>query len=238
MHFPASEEAAERIRMMGEKESSIHMVGGTSMDELGQTNVDNIDFAIDLQEKYGVGDVQKLSQNNYLVVIQHPVTTEYGQNFKHIQETVSAIKAINMSVIWIMPNMDAGSDGVSKGIRQFRELDKPDFVHFFKSLSIEHYGPLLKNAACIVGNSSSGIRESAFLGTPSVNIGTRQNGRERGCNVIDVGYDAHEIVNAIKLQLNHGRYDPSHLYGDGLSSSRIVNALRHAELDIQKTITY
>ena len=90
--------------------------------------------------------------------------------------------------------MDAGSDEINKGIRMFREKCSPDYIHFFKSLPIELYAPLLKNAGCILGNSSSGIRESAFLGTPSVNIGSRQHGRERGKNVVDVGYDNSEIV--------------------------------------------
>ena len=94
--------------------------------------------------------------------------------------------------------MDAGANSINKAVRRFREVDNPKNIHFFKSLPIEFYAPLLKNAACILGNSSSGIRESAFLGTPTVNIGTRQNGRERGKNVVDVAYETAAIVSKAK----------------------------------------
>ena len=238
IHFPASTDAARRIEMMGEDSSQVHMVGGTSMDILRMLDLNDLSYFSKLQKNFGVGAIQKLKKNNYLVVIQHPVTTEYEDNFIHIQETIEAIKEISMPVIWIMPNMDAGSDGINKGIRQFREHEAPDFVHFFKSLSIEHYGPLLNNAACILGNSSSGIRESSYLGTPSVNIGTRQNGRERSKNVIDVDYNKSDIINAVASQIEHGRYKPDYIYGDGMASSKIVNVLRNCDLGKQKTITY
>ena len=134
--------------------------------------------------------------------------------------------------------MDAGSDGVSKGIRVYREKMNPAFVHFFKSLPIELYAPLLNNARCIVGNSSSGIREAALLGVPSINIGTRQTGRERCDNVIDVEYDTEKIKDAIKRQLAHGRYTPNYLYGDGNSGEKIVQKLKEFNFTIQKKITY
>jgi UDP-hydrolysing UDP-N-acetyl-D-glucosamine 2-epimerase len=238
IHFPASAEAGKRIEMMGENSDHIHVVGGTSMDMLRGLDLDNLAPFSDLQRDFGMGAIQNLTKNGYLVLIQHPVTTEYEDNFKHIQETIEAVKEIAMPVMWIMPNMDAGSDGINKGIRQFREREHPQFVHFFKSLPIEYYAPLLNNAACILGNSSSGIRESEYLGTPAVNIGTRQHGRERGNNVIDVGYSRAEIVDTVKIQIKHGKYKSDYLYGDGYASSKIVNILQSCELVRQKTITY
>jgi UDP-N-acetylglucosamine 2-epimerase len=134
--------------------------------------------------------------------------------------------------------MDAGSDGLSKGIRIFRENRHPEHIHFFKSLPIELYGPLLRNAGCLVGNSSSGIREAGFLGTPTVNIGTRQQGRARGANVVDVPYDREAIKRAIERQMNHGPFEVSDIYGDGDAASKIVDVLAGFEANIQKQIAY
>lgn len=238
IHFPASKEAACRIERMGENKSNIHTVGGTSLDIIRELDLHDLEPIMNFQHDYGMGEFVELKQNEYLVMIQHPVTTEYEKNLEHINESIAALEELKMPTIWIMPNMDAGSDGINKGIRRFRENKRPNYIHFFKSLAIEHYAPLLNNAACILGNSSSGIRESAFLGTPSVNIGTRQNGRERGKNVIDVGYERKEIIQAVKKQIAHGRYEPDHLYGDGYASSKIVDVLRTCSITLQKTITY
>jgi UDP-N-acetylglucosamine 2-epimerase len=90
----------------------------------------------------------------------------------------------------------------------------------------------------MLGNSSSGIRESAFLGTPTVNIGSRQHGRQRGKNVVDVPYDRSEICKAVKGQIAHGRYDSDHVYGDGFAAEKIVGTLRTHEFRIQKTVAY
>ncbi len=237
IHFPATEEAAHRIEKMGEDPAIIFPVGATSLDMLADLALQDIGVLEKLQEDQGVGNVVSLS-TRYLVVIQHPVTTEYAANLKHINETIAAIQDLKINTIWIWPNMDAGSDGISKGIRMFREQEETDYIHFFKSLTIEHYAPLLRNASCILGNSSSGIREAAFLGTPCVNIGTRQNGRERCPNVIDVDYNKDEILDAVKRQLAHGRYEPNHKYGDGKAGEKIISILKDFEFTIQKKITY
>lgn len=238
MHFPASREAAQRIERMGEDSATIFPVGGTSMDAIRELDLDNLEPVRTYQREYGMGAMIDLVPGQYLVLIQHPVTTEYEKNLAHVRETIKALEVLKMPTVWILPNMDAGSDGINKGIRQFREAQHPDYIHFFKSLPIECYAPLMKNAACILGNSSSGIRESAFLGTPSVNIGTRQHGRERGHNVMDVGYAHKEIVEVVRKQVDHGRYAPDHVYGDGFAADKIVKVLRSAELVVQKTITY
>jgi UDP-hydrolysing UDP-N-acetyl-D-glucosamine 2-epimerase len=238
LHFPASREAAKRIERMGEDPSTVFAVGGTSMDAIRELDLDNLDPVRKYQRDFGMGPMIELLPGKYLVLIQHPVTTEYDENLIHVQETIDALETLNMPTVWILPNMDAGSDGINKAIRQFRETRRPDYIHFFKSLPIEYYAPLLKNAACLIGNSSSGIRESAFLGTPTVNIGSRQHGRERGHNVIDVGYDSREISHAVKRQIDNGPYDPDHLYGDGFAAEKIVNVLCSYKFTLQKTITY
>lgn len=238
VHFPASMEASSRIERMGEERSRITMVGGTSMDVIRQLDLDDLDSVRIYQQGYGMGELIDLVPREYLVLIQHPVTTEYGENIEHLHETIASLEELRMPTVWVMPNMDAGSDEINKGIRLLREKKRPDYIHFFKSLPIEYYAVLLKNAGCILGNSSSGIREAAFLGAPSVNIGTRQHGRERGKNVVDVGYVKEEIVQAVRRQLAHGHYEPDYLYGDGFASEKIVNVLRTQQFSIQKTNAY
>jgi UDP-hydrolysing UDP-N-acetyl-D-glucosamine 2-epimerase len=171
-------------------------------------------------------------------VIQHPVTTEYEDSGHCVQETLHAINDLNMPALWLWPNMDAGTDDISKVIRSFREKYEPKHIHFFKNFAFEDYARLLNNSACLVGNSSSGIRESAFLGVPAVNIGTRQNFRERGTNVIDVSYDRNEIRQAIDRQVAHGKYPADHLYGDGNSGKKIAEVLAQCNIGVQKKMTY
>lgn len=237
LHFPATRDSAERIKKLGEDPSTIFHIGCTSLDIIAKVDIDNLKPLMLLQKKSGVGPVVDLKRP-YLVVIQHPVTTEYEKNHSNVKETIEAIKELQMNTVWIWPNMDAGSDGISKGIRMFRENSKPDFIHFFKSLPIEYFAPLLNNAACILGNSSSGIRESAFLGIASVNIGTRQSGRERSKNIIDVGYDRIQVIKAVKKQLEHGPYQMDPIYGDGNACRRLIEVLKTFEFNIQKKIWF
>jgi UDP-hydrolysing UDP-N-acetyl-D-glucosamine 2-epimerase len=237
LHFPATREAADRLVRMGEDPATVFPVGCTSLDVIAALDLADLRGVTASQDTGGVGARVDLSQP-YLVVIQHPVTTEYDRNLAHVQETIEAVEALQMPTVWVWPNMDAGSDGISKGLRVYRETRHPERVHFFKSLTIEHYAPLLRNASCILGNSSSGIRESAFLGTPCVNIGSRQAGRERARNVMDVGYDRREIAEAVRRQLAHGRYEPDHVYGDGQAGAKVVEVLRTFQFNLQKQIAY
>jgi UDP-N-acetylglucosamine 2-epimerase len=134
--------------------------------------------------------------------------------------------------------VDAGSDGTSKGIRMFREKENPEHFHFFRNMFPEDFLRLLNGSAAIVGNSSVAIRECSFLGVPAVNVGTRQQGRERGRNVIDVDHDRRAICAAIRHHIAGGRSQPDHLYGDGHAGTRIADALATTELQIEKRLTY
>lgn len=238
IHFPASKNAADRIIKMGEDPKSVCVVGSSSMDVLRSIDLDDLTKINNYQKDFGFGSFVEIIKKNYIIVIQHPVTTEYEKNSFYISEIIKALVDIDLPTIWIMPNMDAGSDGINKVIRQFRDSKQSLKTHFFKSIPIEIYGPLLNNALCIVGNSSSGIREAAFLGVPSVNIGTRQNGRERGINVLDVPNSSKKIVDAIKKQSIQKKYPPDYLYGDGYSAQKIVNFLKISNFKNQKTNTY
>jgi UDP-N-acetylglucosamine 2-epimerase len=195
-----------------------------------------LDF--DPVEKYGgVGAPVDVS-NGYLVVMQHPVTTEYALARQHVVETLHTIRETRLPALWFWPNVDAGADGTSSGIRMFRETEHPDNIRFFKNMVPSDFLRLLYNAKCLVGNSSVGIRECSFLGVPVVNIGSRQAGRDRGANVIDVSYNREDIDHAIRHHLGNGRYGRDPLYGDGKAGERIAQCLDTVEPRIEKRLTY
>jgi UDP-N-acetylglucosamine 2-epimerase len=148
------------------------------------------------------------------------------------------VKDFGLPVLWFWPNPDAGSDGTSKGIRVFREKENPKNFHLFRNMLPEDFLRLLCGATAIVGNSSVAIRECSYLGVPAVNIGTRQQGRERGRNVIDVGHDRRDIADAIATHIRRGKPERDLLYGDGKAGARIADCLSRAELTIEKRLTY
>jgi UDP-N-acetylglucosamine 2-epimerase len=170
--------------------------------------------------------------------MQHPVTTEYEDALYQVNQTLSAVEELGYPTFWFWPNVDAGSDRISKGIRHFRETHEIPYIYFFKNLAPEDFLRLLIGAKCIVGNSSVSIREASFMGVPAVNIGNRQNGRDRGPNVIDTGYSASEILEAIQKHLNNGQYPASNLYGDGKAGVRIANILATVPLEVDKRLVY
>jgi UDP-hydrolysing UDP-N-acetyl-D-glucosamine 2-epimerase len=237
LHFPSTERAAERVRKLGEPPENIFNVGTPSLDVISNIDLDDIEtIEADLRDK-GVGADIHL-RDDYLLVIQHPITTEYNHNRRYIDETIEAIDDLKRPTVWLWPNMDAGSDAVSKGIRVYREQNDQDFIRFFTSLPLEQYAVVLNNASCIIGNSSSGIRESAYLGVPSVNIGNRQNGRQRADNVADVPHDSDAIKKTIRNQMEHGPYQSSAIYGNGNSGKKIADTLAEFDFKIQKQIAY
>lgn len=237
LHFVATEKARERLIRMGENPSTVFVTGCPSID-LAAEVIRNPKLDFDPFEKYGgVGEAFDYS-GGYLVVLQHPVTTEYELARQHVTETLFAVNAVGTPTFWFWPNVDAGSDGTSRGIRAFREIEKPKKIHFFKNMAPEDFLKLVYNAKCIVGNSSVAIRECAFMGVPAVNVGTRQIGRERGKNVIDVDYDRRQIRQAIERQLSNGCYPPKPLYGDGKAGERIAELLAKERLSVEKRLAY
>ena len=186
----------------------------------------------------GVGSPIDLSKP-FVIVSQHPVTTEYGEGERQITATLSAVRQCKLPAIVLWPNADAGSEDIARGIRKWREHGAAENMHFFKNLPIETYVRLMRRVTCLIGNSSSGIREGAFIGTPVVNIGSRQTARERGDNVIDVEHEEQAIVDAIKRQHAHGRYPMQDIYGDGTAGTKIADVLAGlGPVQVQKLITY
>ena len=182
-----------------------------------------------LKDLGGVGADFKLD-NDYLIVMQHPVTTEYGRAAFQIKETLKAITKLKIKTMWFWPNIDAGSNEISKELRQFREKNpSQSYIHFFTSIPPEDFLVLLNNSLVIIGNSSVGIREAGFLGVPNITIGSRQSGRERSENTIEVDYKSSEIELAISKFKNFFRFERSNIYGDGVSGKKISDILEVAE---------
>lgn len=228
MHFVASDLSRQRVISMGENPDYVFNYGCPSMDVLLQ---DDLSISNEIMASYlGAGQPVDWSKP-YILMVQHPVTTSYGQGFAEVSASLEALNRfpdIQKVVLW--PNVDAGSDDVSKGIRHFRERHFNAPIYYHKNFSPEDYARVLNNAICCVGNSSSFIREGAFLGVPAVLVGDRQLGREHGPNVVFADYDTDMIARRIGEQLEAGRYPHSPLFGRGDAGARIAEALAAVDL--------
>lgn len=236
-HFVASKGAYERVIRLGENPDLVFNTGCPSID-LANIVLLQSDLGFNPIEKYGgVGGNPDISKG-YWVVMQHPVTTEVRDSRHHIEETLEAMRILEEPVFWFWPNVDAGADGTSTGIRSFREKYPLNNFHFFKNMDPLDFLTLLYNSKGLIGNSSVGIRECAYLGVPVINIGSRQNQRERGNNVWDVGYRKEEIREAIDSISSSPRPETSNLYGGGDAGEKISDLLATLPLTFHKTITF
>ena len=238
IHFPASPDAKARIIKLGEPEDTVHLVGCPRIDLVADVLKYDVGPLRDNLFAGGVGADLDLEQP-FVLVSQHPVTTEYGEGEKQISETLQAVRNVGLPAIVLWPNSDAGSEDVARGIRKWREQGLDEKMHFFRNLPVDTYIRLMRRTACLVGNSSSGIREGAYIGTPVVNIGSRQAGRERGRNVIDSAPDCGSVANAIRQQTENGRHGMDPIYGDGHAGKRIADVLAGlTQINVQKRITF
>ena len=235
IHLPATEKSAERIIKMGEDPSNVFVVGAPGLDSILNENL--IEPA-ELSKKYNLDLTQPI-----FIVVQHPVTTEVRAAHEHIRETLEAIVELRYQTILIYPNADAGGRGMIKVIKEY---EKYLFIKTFKSIPHKEYISLMKMATVMGGNSSSGIVEAPSFGLPVINIGSRQEGRERAENVVDVDYDKEQIKAAIKKALGDENFKEKvsnckSPYGDGKAWVRIVDILSRIKIDkklLQKRLTY
>jgi UDP-hydrolysing UDP-N-acetyl-D-glucosamine 2-epimerase len=237
IHFVTSEDAKQRVERMGEDSGYVFNTGCPSID-IAADVLKTSGLGFDPIEKYGGVGGKFLSSEDYLVVMQHPVTTEYDAAKRDVLKTLRVVDALGIPTFWFWPNVDAGADGTSNGIRSYRENNNPKNIHFFKNMEPFDFLKLLVHSKCLIGNSSVGIRECSYLGVPVVNIGTRQNRRLRGENVIDVAYEEDAIKAAIETQLANPKNTKSMVYGNGDSGKKIADILATVDLRFHKTITY
>ena len=233
-HFPSTQRSAEYIVRMGEDPASVLTVGCPSSDIAREFDPT---LAPEILNGRGGGaeiDVTKPFQ----LVIFHPTTTEYGGEKRQIEELLLALNEIRRPTAMLWPNIDAGSNHVSKAIRRFRDRHKPDWLRTLINLPPEEYLKVLANASCAIGNSSSFVRDASYFGTPIVLVGNRQQGRETDKHVARVKPISSQIVEAAHKQLAHGRYEPSTLYGEGRVSELIAEALANLSPYTQKRLNY
>ncbi len=235
IHLPATEKSAERIIKMGEDPSNVFVVGAPGLDSILNENL--IEPA-ELSKKYNLDLTQPI-----FIVVQHPVTTEVRAAHEHIRETLEAIVELRYQTILIYPNADAGGRGMIKVIKEY---EKYLFINVFKNIPHIEYISLMKMATAMVGNSSSGIVEAPSFGLPVINIGSRQDGRERAENVMDVGYDRAEIISAIKKACYDEGFKEKvkkckNPYGDGKAGTRITDTISKIKINkrlLQKKLAY
>ena len=236
IHFPASVQARDRIIKLGEDPETVHMVGCPRVDLVAEILREREDLGVDLFEA-GVGSKFDLSEP-FVLISQHPVTTEYGEGESQITATLEAVREVDIPALILWPNADAGSDDIARGMRKWRERGLAERMHFFKNLPITTYVRIMKQAACLVGNSSSGIREGAFIGTPVIDLGTRQRNREHATNVIHTAHDCSAIAEALQRQLTHGAYPSEPIYGNGNAGQAVADILASQQVQVQKQMTF
>jgi UDP-hydrolysing UDP-N-acetyl-D-glucosamine 2-epimerase len=224
LHFPATEEYARRIMQLGEEPWRITVAGEPSLDQLATMRFLSRE---ELESRFSL----RLDQP-FVMVTFHPVTLEYEEAGNQIAELLAAIEAGRVSAVFTMPNADTGNHIIREKIQQF--VAEHETARLVDNFGIHAYFSMMKLAAALVGNSSSGIVEGASFELPAVNIGTRQDGRTRARNIIDVGYRRDQILNGMSKALSpefreslRGLVNP---YGTGNASRIITDRLRSVEL--------
>lgn len=227
LHLVATASSAHRLHRMGESPEAVVVTGCPSLDiareslDLGSAEVAEVIL------RTAVGS-DRVLRDEYIVVLNHPETETHEQSFDHMQMLLDVVERTGKQVIVFWPNVDAGSDGTSKAVRIFRESGRDANFVFVKNLEGHLFLALLRGGLALVGNSSVGVREASYLGVPVVNIGDRQQGRERADNVVDVPWNADAIASAVTRQIAHGPYLRSDLYGDGFAGERIARRIAEA----------
>jgi UDP-hydrolysing UDP-N-acetyl-D-glucosamine 2-epimerase len=231
IHFVTNEDAQRRVLAMGEDPQYVFNTGSLDVEVASHVEAAITNETIN---RYGVGHEVDVTRP-FVMVIQHPVTTE-RENRRHLEETLKAVTALAMPTIWIWPNPDAGTGEMAGHLRHFRENagQAADRMRFITDLPVNEFIALLKAAACLIGNSSAGIKECSYLGTPVVNIGARQQGRLHAANVEHVTDESDRILAAVQQQVAHGRYASSNIYYRPAASQAIVDLLARLELYTQK----
>ncbi len=221
-HFAANEDAKNRLIKMGEFPDKVFNVGCPSIDAI--LNVENDDKIL---EKYSL-------KKDFFIMLQHPVTTEIDKSEYQIRISLDALVESNVDALIILPNNDAGFSQIINSIKNSN-------LKHVETLSLKDYVNLLKRSRGLIGNSSSGIHETATFNIPTINIGSRQQGRLRSNNVFDVNHDKEEILKAINKCLKIKNKVYKKIYGDGNSAEKIVDLLKKIDISneiIQKQISY
>ena len=232
LHFAANKDAYNRLISLGEEKFRVHNVGAPQLDEIKHGQFSSKKY---LEKKYNI----KLDKK-FILTVFHPVTEEVKNLDSQVEVLIGSLKRIKLKKIWICPNNDAGTFIIKNKILQNR--DNQTFI--FENLTRKDFLGFLKHAACIVGNSSSGLLEAPSFKKPAINIGRRQDLRVRGKNVLDCNFDSFEIEQKLKLGLSESFKKKisniSNPYGRGNSAKKILEILEETKITdklLIKTLT-
>lgn len=240
IHFPSTKKSFNNLIKMGEDKKNVFLTGCPSIDLAKKVinNKNNINLKDILNKQAGIGS-HTIDIDNFIVIVQHPVTTEYEKTKAQIGETFKAALKLKMSIIWLWPNIDAGNDIISKNLRRMREKKKNMPIRFYKNFEPEDFLKILIKSKCLIGNSSVAIRECSYLGIPAVNIGSRQNSREHGKNVINSNFSSKDILSKVKAQLKKNNIKKEKIFGDGNAGYKMVKILEKIQIkNTQKKLCY
>ncbi|MEK8023144.1 MAG: UDP-N-acetylglucosamine 2-epimerase [Candidatus Hydrogenedentota bacterium] len=238
VHFPNCRSSADRLLRMGERPDRVHCVGDASLDNLF---LEELPSGPAVRKKYALKE-----KEDFIIAVFHPVSTESESASDQMKVFLAAVVASGMRTIFLSSNADAGGRGMVELLK--RERKTASKIDYHTTLPHADYLALLREARALAGNSSSGILEAPSVGLPVVNVGTRQQGRERAGNVIDVPFEPGlPGINAITDALKKALHDEDFRglartcrspYGDGHAAEKIVSILEDPALlvtDVQKT---
>lgn len=219
LHFVSTELAAKRIIQMGELQDNVVTSGAPALDNIRELKCLSRN---ELKDKYNIPSLP------FLLVTYHPVTLEAGNALSQMKSLLEALGNSGCFVVFTSSNADLEGDAINKTIEGYVKENENSLL--VKNFGIEEYFSIMSHAEAMVGNSSSGIIEAATFKLPVVNIGNRQKGRERSCNVIDVGYSSMEIERgieeALSVEFKAKIQSSKNIYGNGNSAPVIVKKLR------------
>ena len=236
IHFPATKKSAERIIKMGEESSRVHIVGSPGIDNILNFNLPSSEV---IAKRYKLDLLKPI-----LIVVQHPAEIEVKETKENMEETMLSVKELGYQTIVIYPNADAGGREIIKVIEKYR---KYPFIRIYKNISRIDYLGLLKISSVMIGNSSSGIIEAPFFHLPVVNIGSRQTGRERADNIIDVDYKKMDIKKAVQKSLFDKKFKEQvkkckNPYGGDIKTghqiTKVLSEIKIEDKLLQKKLSY
>lgn len=212
LHFVANLESKARLNQLGESSESIYVIGSPEIDVMVSDSLPSI---AQVKDKY------ELQFDKYSLLIFHPVATELTDIPYQANQIVENVIKSGINWLVIMPNNDEGTIKIQKAYRKF---DGVPTVRVLPSMRFEFYLTALRHADFIMGNSSSGVRESGFYGVPCINLGSRQSGRSKSLSVIHSGFSTPELQASIQSALSQDRAVEAH-FGKGESADRFSSVL-------------
>jgi len=240
IHFTATKLSKRNVIKLGENPKNVFNVGCPRIDSVKEIlnekmSDQNLNKFIN---SIGVGDNIDI-RKPFVMIMYYPVTSEYGKGEIQIMNLLEALNKFDIQKIFFWPNSDAGYEDISRGIRKWREKNKDNKTKFIKNLEQKYFYHFLKKTQCLIGNSSSGLREGCYIGVKNICIGTRQNGREIGKNTIMIRSDFKSILNTLNKILNSKKkFKKDFRYGNGNSGKQIVKILESVEISSQKKLNF